>query len=53
MYGVASHHLGVATGTPWLRTLGLGEAWVALAVWAAVFAAMLLAAVRPVSYRSR
>lgn len=46
MYGVATHHLGVATGTGWLTDLGAGEAWVALAVWAAVFAAMLIAAAR-------
>lgn len=46
MYGVASTQLGHATGTPWLAALGGGEAWVALAVWLAVFAAMLVAGCR-------
>lgn len=46
MYGVASSQLGRATGTRWLTALGDGEAWVALAVWAIVFAGMLAAGVR-------
>ncbi|HEX5403309.1 MAG TPA: tellurite resistance/C4-dicarboxylate transporter family protein [Pseudonocardiaceae bacterium] len=46
MYGVASDQLGHATGTRWLAALGGGEAWVALAVWLVVFAAMLAAACR-------
>ncbi|HVV19412.1 MAG TPA: tellurite resistance/C4-dicarboxylate transporter family protein [Pseudonocardiaceae bacterium] len=46
MYGVASAQMGYATGTRWLAALGGGEAWVALAVWLAVFAAMLVAGCR-------
>jgi tellurite resistance protein TehA-like permease len=41
MYCAASHALGVALGVPWLATVGRYGAWVALAVWAAVFGAML------------
>lgn len=44
MYGAASAQLGKATGTRWLAALGGGEAWVALAVWLVVFAAMLVTA---------
>ena len=40
MYGVASHELGMAIGVSWLVTLGRYEAWLALAVWAIVAAAM-------------
>jgi tellurite resistance protein TehA-like permease len=40
MYGVASHELGTALGVSWLATLGRAEAWLALAVWVVVFAAM-------------
>jgi hypothetical protein len=40
MYGVASRQLGAALGVSWLVTLGRVEAWVALAVWAAVVLAM-------------
>jgi len=40
MYGVASHELGTALHMSWLVTLGRGEAWAALAVWAAVSLAM-------------
>ncbi|QRP42763.1 tellurite resistance/C4-dicarboxylate transporter family protein [Amycolatopsis sp. FDAARGOS 1241] len=43
MYGVASDQLGHATGIRWLAAFGAGEAWLALAVWAVVFAAMLVA----------
>jgi tellurite resistance protein TehA-like permease len=41
MYGVASRELGKAVGVSWLATLGSDEAWIALAVWAVVFVAML------------
>jgi len=41
MYGVASHALGAALHVPWLVTLGVDEAWMALAVWFAVLLAML------------
>jgi len=44
MYGVASRELGAALHVPWLVTLGRDEAWLALAVWAAVLLAMTLAA---------
>lgn len=46
MYGVASSQLGHATGIRWLIALGDAVAWVALAVWVVVFAAMLLAGYR-------
>jgi tellurite resistance protein TehA-like permease len=41
MYCVASHALGVALHVPWLSALGTEGAWVAFAVWAAVFTAMI------------
>jgi tellurite resistance protein TehA-like permease len=41
MYGVASRELGKARHVSWLATLGSDEAWLALAVWAVVFLAML------------
>jgi tellurite resistance protein TehA-like permease len=44
MYGVASRELGAALHVPWLVTLGQDEAWLALAAWAAVLLAMMLAA---------
>ena len=40
MYGVASRELGLALRVSWLVTLGRYEAWLALAVWAAVALAM-------------
>ena len=43
MYGVASHVLGAVLGVSWLVTLGRYEAWLALAVWAAVAVAMAVA----------
>ncbi|MGW3046118.1 tellurite resistance/C4-dicarboxylate transporter family protein [Kitasatospora sp. NPDC001159] len=46
MYGFATRQLGHATGTSWLTAIGAGEAWVALAVWALVFLAMLASAIR-------
>jgi tellurite resistance protein TehA-like permease len=44
MYGLASRELGAVLRVPWLVTLGRDEAWLALAVWAAVALAMTLAA---------
>lgn len=41
MYGVAGHYIGRADSLPIVRTIGENETWIALAVWAAVFAAML------------
>jgi tellurite resistance protein TehA-like permease len=41
MYCVASHALGLAVGVPWLVTVGSDGAWLAFAVWAGVFVAML------------
>ncbi|MFJ9681646.1 tellurite resistance/C4-dicarboxylate transporter family protein [Streptomyces sp. NPDC101194] len=46
MYGVATRQLGSAIGVSWLITLGEGEAWLAAAVWAVVFLAMLAALTR-------
>ncbi|MGW3045784.1 tellurite resistance/C4-dicarboxylate transporter family protein [Kitasatospora sp. NPDC001159] len=46
MYGVATRQLGIATGTSWLTAIGAGEAWVATAVWALVFLAMLASPIR-------
>ena len=45
MYGVATRELGEAAGWDWMTAAGAGEAWVALAVWAAVFVGMLTAPV--------
>jgi tellurite resistance protein TehA-like permease len=41
MYCVASEALGTALHVNWLITVGHHGTWVAFAVWAAVFAAML------------
>jgi hypothetical protein len=41
MYCVASEALGTALHVNWLVATGHGGTWVAVAVWAAVFAAML------------
>ncbi|MGX1546435.1 SLAC1 family transporter [Streptomyces adustus] len=41
MYAVATHELGRATGTGWMTATGRWEIWVAAAVWAVVFAAMV------------
>jgi tellurite resistance protein TehA-like permease len=46
MYAVASYQLGQATATPWLTAFGRGAAWIAFAVWALVFTAMLAAGFR-------
>jgi tellurite resistance protein TehA-like permease len=43
MYCVASEALGAALHVNWLVTVGHDGTWVAFAVWAAVFAAMLAA----------
>ncbi|MFE7313617.1 tellurite resistance/C4-dicarboxylate transporter family protein [Streptomyces sp. NPDC057555] len=44
MYGVGTGELGRAAGWGWMVGFGAAEAWVALAVWAAVFLGMLVAA---------
>jgi tellurite resistance protein TehA-like permease len=41
MYCVASETLGAALHVPWLVSVGHDGSWVAFAVWAALFAAML------------
>ncbi|WP_338017455.1 hypothetical protein [Streptomyces adustus] len=41
MYAVATHELGRATGTGWMTATGRWEIWIAAAVWAVVFAAMV------------
>ncbi|MGE5287577.1 MAG: tellurite resistance/C4-dicarboxylate transporter family protein [Micromonosporaceae bacterium] len=41
MYGVGSRELGGVLGVSWLVTLGRYEGWLALAVWAVVFLAMV------------
>ena len=41
MYCVASEALGKALHVNWLGTVGHDGTWVAFAVWAALFAAML------------
>ncbi|QEV37447.1 hypothetical protein CP978_01725 [Streptomyces nodosus] len=40
-HGVATRELGQTAGWGWMASTGAGEAWAALAVWAAVFAGML------------
>jgi tellurite resistance protein TehA-like permease len=42
MYGVAGHYLGAADHLPLVRSIGETELWLALAVWAVVFVAMLV-----------
>lgn len=42
MYGVGARFLGEADRLPIVRSIGFYESWVALAVWALVFVAMLL-----------
>jgi tellurite resistance protein TehA-like permease len=46
MYDVASSAFAGATGLPWLGAIGVGAAWVSLAVWLLV-AAALIASVTP------
>ncbi|WBO67834.1 hypothetical protein [Streptomyces camelliae] len=41
MYGVATREPGEAAGWGWMTATGTGEAWAALAAWAAGFAGML------------
>jgi len=41
MYGVAGHYIGRADNLPIVQAIGENETWLALAVWAAVFAVML------------
>lgn len=42
MYGVAGQYLGAADRLPIVEAIGRSELWVAFAVWAVVFAAMLV-----------
>ncbi|MDM7490650.1 MULTISPECIES: tellurite resistance/C4-dicarboxylate transporter family protein [Rhodococcus] len=42
MYGVAGVYLAEADELPWVGVVGRTELWVAVTVWAAVFAAMLV-----------
>ncbi|MFF0630658.1 tellurite resistance/C4-dicarboxylate transporter family protein [Streptomyces sp. NPDC004296] len=46
MYGVATRKLGSAIGVSWLTTLGAAETWLAAALWAVVFLAMLASLTR-------
>ncbi|MFJ5724255.1 tellurite resistance/C4-dicarboxylate transporter family protein [Streptomyces sp. NPDC093149] len=46
MYGVATRQLGSAIGVSWLTTLGAAETWLAAALWAVVFLAMLASLAR-------
>jgi len=46
MYGESTRQLGHIRGTGWLVDVGLAESWVALAVWAVVALAMLVAFAR-------
>ncbi|MGV0595961.1 tellurite resistance/C4-dicarboxylate transporter family protein [Mycolicibacterium porcinum] len=41
MYGVGGHYLGQADRLPIVEFIGYTESWIALAVWAPVFVAML------------
>ena len=41
MYAVATSAFAGATGLPWLGAIGVGAAWVALATWALVAAALV------------
>jgi len=41
MYATASMRIGAEAGLPVIRELGTAAVWVAAAVWAAVFAAMV------------
>lgn len=50
MYAVASQTLGVADSLPIVAWIGKVEIWIALAVWAAVFIAMVI---NPLSRRKR
>lgn len=46
MYGEGSRQLGAATGTAWMESIGLHEAWVAFGLWLFVFATMLVHYIR-------
>jgi tellurite resistance protein TehA-like permease len=46
MYSVASSELGGSAKLPLVAAIGKGWAWVALAAWVVVFAAMLVSLVR-------
>ncbi|AHH15139.1 putative C4-dicarboxylate transporter/malic acid transport protein [Nocardia nova SH22a] len=46
MYGVGTAELGRATGEQWMVGFGHAEAWVALAVWAATAADLIITVVR-------
>ncbi len=46
MYGVGTAELGKATGEQWMVAFGHGEAWVALAVWAATAADLVVTLIR-------
>jgi tellurite resistance protein TehA-like permease len=50
MYSVGSHFLGQADSLPIVEAIGAGESWVALAVWAVTFAAMLYHLARTVVF---
>jgi tellurite resistance protein TehA-like permease len=47
MYAVASTQLGMATGLPLAREIGLREAWAASAAWTLTFALLVVAARPP------
>ncbi|HLZ36202.1 MAG TPA: tellurite resistance/C4-dicarboxylate transporter family protein [Mycobacteriales bacterium] len=49
MYGVAGHYLGDADRLPVVAAIGRNETWLALAVWALAFAAMLVHVFRTVA----
>lgn len=46
MYGVATAELGTITHQQWMVDLGHGEAWVALAAWAATAADLVITLIR-------
>jgi tellurite resistance protein TehA-like permease len=56
MYATASMRIGATAGVPAVRDIGTAAAWVATAVWAAVFAwmisAWMISSARP-RYRPR
>jgi tellurite resistance protein TehA-like permease len=52
MYGVAGHYLGDADRLPIVAAIGRNETWLALAVWALAFAAMLVHIFRTVIFRT-
>lgn len=51
MYGVAGHYIGAADHLPIVRVIGEDETWLALAVWAITFAAMVVHLVRTLLLR--